>query len=233
MSRMFPLLGTLLDSPLARKKGGGRVLQADFAAMTLEQIAALGLATSRNNIINVPLLDGGTVERAALVPAIGDGWWYGCGAFTTSTSNGLEATSSAAEYGTAQRSIVTPVSGIVGLRMPAEDTGFDAVALSLYTDANNHISLGRRTSTRVLFLDVTTNGVLVGTKEVSEINDNVELLVGFVVEEGMIKLLIDDQEYTATGSGIIPPVSTNYIRVLADQSGAKHWPGAVNCLRIE
>lgn len=198
-----------------------------------EAAAAAGLATARNNIINVPLLAGGTVERAALVPAIGDGWWYGCGAFTTSTSNGLVAVSSAAEYGTAQRTIATPVSGIVGARMPAEDTGFDAVALSLYTDANNCIRLGRRTSTRVLFLDVTTNGVLVGTKEVSEINDNVELLVGFVVEEGMIKLLIDDQEYTATGSGIIPPASTNYIRVLADPSGAKHWLGAMNCLRIE
>ncbi len=210
---------------------GSLVMDARFTSP--DAAAAAGFATARNNIINVPLLAGGTVERAALVPAIGTDRWYGCGAFTTSTSNGLEAVSSAAEYGTARRAVSTPVSGIVGLQMPAEDTGSDAVALSLYTDANNCIRLGRRTSTRVLFLDVTTNGVLVGTKEVSEINDNVELLVGFVVEEGLIKILIDDQEYTATGSGIIPPASMNYIRVLADPSGAKHWPGAVNCLRME
>lgn len=195
--------------------------------------AAAGFATARNNIINAPLSGGGTVERAALVPAIGDDRWYGCGAFTTSTSNGLEAVSSAAEYGTAQRTVATPVSGIVGLQMPAEDTGIDAVALCGFTDASNYWQLYRKTSTRVLAMDVVTNGVLVGSKDVSAINDNVELLVGFCVQEGEIRLVIDGQEFALSDSGIIPPVSTNYIRVLADASGAKNWYGAITSLRIE
>lgn len=225
-----PLRHPLAITPLPFR-ARPQVLDVRFSSP--EAAAAAGFATARNNVINVPLLAGGTVERAALVPAIGTDRWYGCGAFTTSTSNGLTAASSAAEYGTAQRTIATPVSGVVGLQMPAEDTGFDAVALSLYTDANNCINLGRRTSTRVLFCDVVNNGVLVGSKEVSAVNDGVELLGGFCVQEGEIRLVIDGQEYTATGSGIIPPVSTNYIRVLADQNGAKHWPGAVISLRIE
>lgn len=210
---------------------GSLVMDARFTSP--DAAAAAGFATARNNIINVPLLAGGTVERAALVPAIGTDRWYGCGAFTTSTSNGLEAVSSAAEYGTAQRAVSTPVSGIVGLQMPAEDTGSDAVALSLYADVNNHISLGRRTSTRVPFLDVKTNGMLVGSKETSAVNDDVELLVGFTVAEGEINLYIDGQTFTLTDSGIIPPVSTSYVRVLADPAGAKHWYGAVTSLRIE
>lgn len=230
MTILQGLLGGGLFVP-SRGRNRSQVLDVRFTSP--EAAAAAGIATARNNTINVPLLAGGTVERAALVPAIGDGWWYGCGAFTTSTSNGLEAASSAAEYGTAQRTIVTPVSGIVGLRMPAEDTGFDAVALSLYTDINGHISLGRRTSTRVVFLNVVTNGVLVGSKEVSEVNDDVELLVGFTVAEGEINLYIDGQTFTLADSGIIPPVSTAYVRVLADPSGAKPWYGAVTSLRLE
>jgi len=222
-----------IRSAFVRAGVGGDQPYIYLPSMTIEKVAAAGFVTARNNAINVPLLVGGTVERAALVPAIGTDRWYGCAAFEGSTSNGLEAASSAAEYGTAQRTIGTLVSGILGVQMPAEDTGFDAVALSLYTDANNQIRVRRATSTRVLSVDVITNGVVVGSCSISAVNDNVHLLFGFSVAEGVIKAYVDGQIFTEADAGIIPPVLTSHVRVLAAPGGDLNWFGAVDYLRIE
>lgn len=82
MSRMFPLLGSLLGSTPGRRRGGGAQGSFDFTTMNSAQLLAAGWSWTRDNAIYVPDSAGDYAEIAAGVLAKSDLGVHCFGGFT-------------------------------------------------------------------------------------------------------------------------------------------------------
>lgn len=262
MSRMFPLLGSLLGSTPGRRRGGGVQGSFDFTTMSSAQLQEADWSWTRANAIYVPDSAGDYAEIASGVLAKSDLGVHCFGAFTNTEANSIatglqtvsgiglsprvKALSASATTTTASQIPilyrVTP--GECSFTIPVITSpgrkGTDDVIAGASLDANNQLLAIHEDADNNILLRLVTAGSTVGEVDLGIVGNNVYTVISGKIEyaDGIGRLAGAlegmSEMVEATGSGIIPPAAFTRWTLGNDhsQAAATQFWGSVLGLRI-